>query len=90
MIFLRYTTKKEANGTAVYGIVTTWPQDNKLLLGLPVTTATTKVTMLGVKEPLKWSIYKNVAMLVEFPLFPPNEMPCKWAWVIKMENLKNQ
>eukprot|EP00105_Crassostrea_gigas_P005877 XP_011419622.1 PREDICTED: alpha-L-fucosidase [Crassostrea gigas] len=85
-----YTTKKQGNSTAVYGIVTFWPQDNKILLGVPVTTATTRVTMLGVKEPLKWSVFKNVAMQIEFPVLSYNQMPCKWAWVIKMENLKNQ
>jgi alpha-L-fucosidase len=86
----RYTTKKQENGTAVYGIVTNWPEDNRLLLGLPVPTATTQVTMLGVNKPLKWSMYKGVIMMVEMPNLSTNTMPCKWAWVIKMENLKNQ
>jgi alpha-L-fucosidase len=89
-IFNRYTTKKQGSGTVVYGIVTSWPEDNVLVLGLPVPTATTRVTMVGVRDPLKWSMIKDVAMVVEMPYLRPNEMPCQWAWVIKMENLKNQ
>lgn len=74
---------------AVYAILTFWPENNQIILGAPVTTTKTRISMIGVETPLKWSLYRNKILIIELPILPVNKMPCQWAWVIKMENLKN-
>jgi len=92
-----YTSKTQANGTsAVYAIVLMWPADGTLVLGAPVTTATTTVSMLGYAgSPFKWSPMSAAdtnraaagGMTIQFPPIPLNQLPTTWAWVLKLENL---
>nr|XP_022316391.1 alpha-L-fucosidase-like [Crassostrea virginica] len=82
-----YTTRPQEK--AVYAILTFWPENNQIILGSPVTTAKTRITMLGLQTTLKWSLYMNKFLVIELPTLPINKMPSQWAWALKMENLKN-
>ncbi|KAL3877688.1 hypothetical protein ACJMK2_035355 [Sinanodonta woodiana] len=84
-----YTSKKSANGTAVYALLLEWP-DSDLLLQSPVTTSYTKVTLLGYNGDLKWKTKSPTGMAILIPTIPFNKMPCEWAWTFKLENLMNQ
>jgi len=90
-----YTARKNAkstNGYDVYAIVLFWPEDNILNLGSPLTTPSTSVTLLGLKNPLhqpKLVGGTTNGMRVIFPQVNVNQLPCQWAWVLKMTNLKN-
>lgn len=88
---LRYTKKKSAtsvSGYSVYAFVLTWPENNLLKLGSPVTSTSTEITMLGFSAPLKYTC-TNSTTIVNMPYLAPNKMPCKDSWVLKFDNLKN-
>ncbi|XP_071815084.1 alpha-L-fucosidase-like isoform X2 [Apostichopus japonicus] len=80
-----YTTKN----TSVYAIVLDWPENNTLNLGVPVTSETTTVHMLGVSTALQWSkgSQSGVSMTIQFPVLAGPQLPCDYAWVLKMDNV---
>jgi alpha-L-fucosidase len=84
----RYTSKKSASGTTVYAISLAWPKDNMLTLGAAKATSQTTVTMLGYAGAVKWtSLAPSGGIVVFAPLLSPDQLPCQWAWVYKLENL---
>ncbi|XP_071815087.1 alpha-L-fucosidase-like isoform X1 [Apostichopus japonicus] len=80
-----YTMKN----SSVYAFVLDWPKDNTLDLGAPAPSASTVVTMLGVKTPLQWSkgAKPGVTMTVQFPPLAGPQLPCDYAWVLKMNGV---
>nr|CAB3247395.1 alpha-L-fucosidase-like [Phallusia mammillata] len=79
-----YTAKKGA----VYAFVLNWPTDNLLKLGEPVSMGTeSKVTMLGWANALAWSV-SGKEIHISFPDATVSELPCQWAWVVKLQNFK--
>jgi len=88
-----YTSKKSpANETVVYAIVLDWPEGNTLVLGAPVATAGTKVTMLGYTGTSTFSLATPEddsigAMTINIPAIPINKLPSVWAWVLKLEHV---
>lgn len=79
-----YTSKKGA----VYAFVLSWPKDNMLKLGSPVSMGSdSKVSMLGWSDPLAWSV-SGKEIHISFPDATISELPCQWAWVVKLENFK--
>ncbi len=87
----RYTAQTSTNGGVIaYAILLNWPVGNTLILGAPVTTSQTTVTLLGYKgDPFKWAAHSGGGIDITFPAIPVNKMPCEWAWVLKLENLSN-
>jgi hypothetical protein len=66
-----------------------WPI-GQLVLGAPVPTMNTVVTMLGGKqESLGWIGRPQGGIIITFPEWSFYDMPSKWAWVFKMTNIKN-
>jgi len=52
----RYTSKKnpaEPTGYTVYAIVLSWPENNQLLLGAPLPSDKTTVTLIGYEPQLR-------------------------------------
>ena len=69
----------------VYAIVLDWPANNVLMLGAPATNPSTNVTMLGYSKPLQWHANPSGRGLnITMPALNPSQLPCKWAWVIKI------
>jgi len=73
--------------TVVYAHVLNWPTNDIVALSDPVTSASTKVTMLGLAQPLSWVAEKK-GLQVSFKDIRPNEIPCKDAWVLKLQGVK--
>ena len=79
-----YTTKD----SYVYVFVLTWPDKNLLRLGAPkVSGSNPSVSMLGMKEPLVWSVSNN-EIHISMPDSNTNELPSPWAWVLKLSNFQ--
>lgn len=87
--YYRYTAKKSpAGGLDVYAIVLSWPNPGDFLLAAPTPTDQTKVFLLGYTAPITWARTQTTqGIKLTIPAIPFNQMPCKYAWVFKMENL---
>ena len=76
----------------VYAIVLDWPEPGPFKLGAPLAGRNTEITLLGYPTQIGW---KNPAkpgepgVYLQIPVIPFNKMPCNYAWVFKMEKLKN-
>ncbi len=79
---VRYTAKDGA----IYAISLVWP-GKTLTLREPKPASDTKVTMLGLKEPLAWK-YVDGAMRIEVPQLTIDALPCRNAYVFKITGAK--
>ncbi|XP_068935144.1 tissue alpha-L-fucosidase-like isoform X1 [Petaurus breviceps papuanus] len=79
-----YTTKD----CAVYVFYNDWPENGVLQLASPITTNTTKVSMLGVPGFLKWSQGSvDQGLIVYLPQLSPAIIKIK-VWTLKLEEVK--
>lgn len=84
-----YTKKKSSTGYTVYAILLQWPKAGTLTLGAPQTTTATVVSLLGYQGNFDWSKGPTGGIEIKFPLIGWNMMPCKWAWVLKLDGISN-
>ncbi len=70
----------------VYAIALNWP-GKELVLPIKTTAKPRRVTLLGRKEPLKYSI-KSDGIHIDLSNLYHNDLPCDWAWTFKLEGLK--
>lgn len=71
----------------VYAIVLEWPKTNSLQLGIPMATQDTTITMLGLRVEFLWKpLSEKSGIMISIP--PLYELPCQWAWVFRLENVK--
>ncbi|MCK5056127.1 MAG: alpha-L-fucosidase [Candidatus Aminicenantes bacterium] len=70
----------------LYIICTTWPEKPVIIDGIKPTSATT-VSMLGLKQPVKWQV-KEGKLVIHPPLITPAQVPCHYAYVFKISELK--
>lgn len=91
LYFLRYTIKKTVDeGTVVYAILLSWPEENVLKLGSPIPSPNTEVSMLGYSDKFKWfSGPSGKGIYITIPVIPINKMPCEWAWLLKLTFIQN-
>jgi len=71
---------------SVYAIVLEWPSNNTLLLKAPIPGQNTFVSLLGYGK-IPWS-YEDNTLVVTFPALPVSDLPCLWAWVIELLDVK--
>ncbi|XP_032231992.1 alpha-L-fucosidase [Nematostella vectensis] len=72
---------------AFYACVLDWPSASHLILGEPITTTNTQVTMLGYPTPFRWTAYSSKSgIVIEIPAIPVDKLPTTWAWVFKFVN----
>lgn len=69
---------------AVYALVLKWPRGSRLVLGSVALKTGARVSMLGRGEWLQYETGKK-GIVVHFPDFGPDSLPCSWAWVLKIE-----
>lgn len=76
------------NSGIVYAILLQFPSNQKVVLGAPTTSSSTKVSLLGFEGIINWSPTASGAGLTInlLPMSPVNA-PCQWAWVFKLENV---
>ena len=73
----------------MYAIVLEWPDTDELTLGAPISSNSTQVTMLGYEGKFVWKPATDKGgIIVHFPAIDVNQLPLKWAWVLKLENIK--
>jgi alpha-L-fucosidase len=86
--YVWYTSKKSDTGLSVYAISLSWPKDGLLILGAVTSTSQTTVRMLGYPDGLKWaSLGPMGGIVVNVPAIPDEQMPCRWAWVFRLDNM---
>jgi len=73
-------------GLSVYAFLLSWPANGILTLMAPAPATKTTVSLLGYDVPLMWASH-GTGMDVLMPMIGANELPCKWAWVLKIDNL---
>ncbi len=78
--YLCYTV----NNNALYAILLEW-MDNSLKLNIEKPSSDTKITLLGRKGELPWK-YENNQLIVDLSSIKLFEIPCRSAWVFKIEN----
>ncbi|KAL5011676.1 hypothetical protein ScPMuIL_010227 [Solemya velum] len=86
---VRYTAKNVNGELVVYAIVLKFPQKDTIRLGAPVSQDQTVVTWVGYHSPLKWSSAGNAGIDITIPRLLLSEAPCEWAWIFKLNKLKN-
>ncbi|XP_064595047.1 alpha-L-fucosidase-like [Liolophura sinensis] len=82
-----YTSGKGDN-TAVYATVLSWPKGGSLYLDAPNSTSSTTVSLLGYTGTFSWTAANPRGIHITIPAISIDQMPCQWAWVFKLEGLK--
>ncbi|XP_033100644.1 alpha-L-fucosidase-like [Anneissia japonica] len=72
---------------AVYAVTLVWPKNGELTLASPKPSTATTIKLLGYPTPLKWTTNSSGQIVVTFPTFTPLNLPCEYAWVLKMTNV---
>ncbi|XP_076073932.1 alpha-L-fucosidase-like isoform X1 [Mytilus galloprovincialis] len=84
-----YTSQIAGADVSVYAILLFWPTDNKVILGAPVSSSSTIVSMLGYVGNFDWKPNPGGGIEVTIPPITINKLPCNDVWVLKLENLFN-
>jgi len=83
-----YTTTRSRPEFVAYAIIVgKFPINNTIVLGEPIPSDKTMVTMLGVKDVFKWSPSSyNGGIKIYIP--PYLHLPSQYGWVFKLENVR--
>ncbi|KAI4884586.1 hypothetical protein NFI96_034557 [Prochilodus magdalenae] len=76
-----YTWRPQEN--AIYAFLLSWPKSGSVVLSDPIVSSGTQVVLLGY-QPLKWVPLKQGGLQVYLPALSPVEMPCSWAWTLRL------
>ncbi|KAJ8291166.1 hypothetical protein GJAV_G00022170 [Gymnothorax javanicus] len=72
-------------GGSIYAVFLQWPNSGYIALHEPVVQeGKTVVELLGYQQPLKWEPLKPVGLKVLLPQLPYGQMPCLWAWTLRL------
>ncbi|CAF1229060.1 unnamed protein product [Didymodactylos carnosus] len=82
-----YTTSKD--GKLVYASLLVWPTDSTtVLLGAPIPTCNTKVTILGREKAINWRPSEQTSgIILDISDIKAYSLPNDWIWVFKLENI---
>ncbi|KAL8604352.1 hypothetical protein ACOMHN_028115 [Nucella lapillus] len=83
-----YTKRNTTDGYNVYAILQDF-QDQPIFLGAPQPSAQTTVSMEGHSGNFHWEYGTEGGISVSIPPISVSDLPCKWAWVLKLTNLLN-
>jgi alpha-L-fucosidase len=75
---VRYTR----SGNVIYAILLNWP-GTELILDEPNPSHYSRFSLLGRDGSLRWERIED-QVLIHLPELAPDEMPCDFAWVVKM------
>jgi alpha-L-fucosidase len=79
-----------ATRRVLYAHVTVWPRGNVLTLDCPVSTAKTRITMLGWNGTISYTSRSGLAGInIQMPALTPDIIPCEHAWVLAITGLAN-
>uniref|UniRef100_A0A8C2F319 alpha-L-fucosidase n=1 Tax=Cyprinus carpio TaxID=7962 RepID=A0A8C2F319_CYPCA len=69
---------------AIYAIFLSWPDNGYIVLSDPVVSSSkTQVVLLGYQS-LSWESMKPTGLKVHLPQLAPGQMPCSWAWTLRL------
>ncbi|XP_054652376.1 plasma alpha-L-fucosidase [Dunckerocampus dactyliophorus] len=72
----------------IFAIFLAWPADGALILSEPkVTPGHTQVVLLG-HGAVQWEPMKDRGLRVLLPQLSFSQMPCRWAWTLKLTGAK--
>lgn len=77
-----FFTKKGKN---VYAILPVYPKNTIKLKDIR-STGKTKISLLGSEKKVNWK-QKGDDIVVEMPALYMDDMPCDYAWTLKLENV---
>jgi len=77
-----FFTRKD---NTLYGICAVLP-DETLIVKDVAAAIDTKVTLLGIREPLAWK-QQGANIVITLPRLNPSKMPCDHAWVFKIDGI---
>lgn len=77
-----FFTKKGKN---VYAILPAYPKNTIKLKDIR-STGKTKISLLGSEKKVNWK-QKGDDIVVEMPALYMDDMPCDYAWTLKLENV---
>jgi alpha-L-fucosidase len=81
-----YTQNNATQPPVVYAHLLSWPQTGSLVLGSVRPSQNTVVTLVGYNgPPFEWTAQPSIT--VNIPSINLSDMPCQWAWVLKLTNL---
>lgn len=75
-----------SKGDTLYAIVPHWPAKRLVIRDLH-TAGNTTVTMLGMKDRLRWTS-KAGNLSIDVPIVSPEAAPCQYAYVIKITGVR--
>jgi len=75
------------NGEFVYAIFLSWPIDNSLVLTEPVPMSGASIQFVGMQGQVPFS-YASGVLTVSLPSLTVSQLPCQWAWVLRLSNFK--
>jgi alpha-L-fucosidase len=81
-----YTMKTVDNAPVVYAIFLSWPSDNSLVLGSVVNASGATISLLGLNSTLHFET-SATRTTVTLPTLTTSQMPCQWAWSLRIEGL---
>jgi len=83
-----YTSQISGSVTYVYAILLRWPAGGVLTLGsVKHPSPSMTVNMLGYAGSFSWKQRPVGGIDVIIPAIPEINMPCRWAWVLKLSNI---
>ncbi|XP_036398627.1 plasma alpha-L-fucosidase [Megalops cyprinoides] len=78
-----YTWKPKEN--VIYAVFLQWPSSGYVALNEPVVSQQkTVVALLGYSKPLDWQPLKPAGLKVSLPPLSYGQMPCSWAWTLRL------
>jgi alpha-L-fucosidase len=81
--------KQELSGYTVYAFLQKLGDSKgRVILGAPKPSKQTSVSMLGHMGNFPWESTAE-GMAITIPAINENDLPCRWAWVLKMTDLTN-
>ncbi|XP_071181285.1 plasma alpha-L-fucosidase-like [Mytilus edulis] len=84
-----YTEQQIKTTNAVYAMTLDWPE-KYLYLQSPIPVKDkTFVYLLGTEGQLGWTASPQGGINITIPYIPYSKMPCRWAWVFRLEGLQN-
>ena len=77
------------NNGNVYATLLIYPQDSKVVLGAPLTTKTTMVSMLGFSGTISWiPAASGPGLTIDLSNITFPYLPSQFAWVFKLQNVQ--
>jgi len=80
-----YTANSDTGN--IYAIFLEWPSNDTLILTEPVPLSNAQIQLVGQNENLQWNYDENI-LTIQLPSLAVSQLPCQWAWTLRMKGIK--